>query len=198
MARELERRVVDLVVRILGASLGETPSWLKRPGRAECGYQWPLVSSIFQDLTGSHLPEVMRSVERRTVDAVLQVPGSPPRILEVDESQHFNGYRANTLSHYAGSVPLAFDARSWSERSVAKQRLEAGGFARPCPPLFPGHNGRHRQRAFRDALSDILPPSHDFAPTLRIGDFEVRSWINYGGRAFAYGTATGDEARERL
>jgi len=114
----------------------------------------------------------------KPVDAVLQVPGSPPRILEVDESQHFNGYRANTLSHYAGSVPLAFDARSWSERSVAKPRLEAGGCARPCPPLFPGPNGRHRQRAFRDALSDILPPSHEFAPTLRIGDFEVRSWIN--------------------
>lgn len=63
-------------------------------------------------------------------------------------------------------------------RSDKKTKLEGGGFAAPKPPLFPGENGRHRQRAFRDALCDILPLEHGFAPTLRIADFEVASWMH--------------------
>jgi hypothetical protein len=43
--------------------------------------------------------------------------------------------------------------------------------------MFPGENGRHMQRAFRDALCDILPSEHGFLPTLRLGDFDVGSWI---------------------
>jgi hypothetical protein len=31
---------------------------------------------------------------------------------------------------------------------------------------------------FRDALTDILAPHHDFAPTLRTADFDVKDWIN--------------------
>ncbi|WP_457092568.1 hypothetical protein [Microvirga sp. P5_D2] len=51
------------------------------------------------------------------------------------------------------------------------------------PPLFPGEGGRHRQRAFRDALTDILAPYYGFAPTLRIADFEVKDWIDLPDRA---------------
>ncbi|HVZ35466.1 MAG TPA: hypothetical protein VG963_23725 [Polyangiaceae bacterium] len=40
-------------------------------------------------------------------------------------------------------------------------------------PRSPEEGGRHRQRAFRDALADIVPLAHDWAPTLRIADFEV-------------------------
>jgi hypothetical protein len=177
MPRELERAVIELVVRILGAQIVPTPSWLIRPGREECGRQWPLIQAIYRDLTELELPDVMRSVERREVDAVLEIDGQPDRIIEVDERQHFNEFRATTLSHYAGDVPLAFDPAAWVERSEQKGRLEGGGFAKPKPPLFPGENGRHRQRAFRDALADILPPEYDLAPTLRVGDFEVKDWI---------------------
>jgi len=172
--------VTELVVRILGAQIIPTPSWLIRPGREECGQQWPLIQAIYRDLTGLELPDVMRSVERREVDAVLEIDGQPARILEVDERQHFNEFRVTTLRHYAGNVPLAFDAAVWIERSEKKSRLEGGGFAKPKPPLFAGENGRHRQRAFRDALADILPPEHGLGPTLRIGDFEVKDWI-FGG-----------------
>lgn len=177
MPRELERAVTELVVRILGAQIIPMPNWLIRPGRKECGQQWPLIEAIYRDLTGLELPDVMRSVERREVDAVLEIDGQPARILEVDERQHFNEFRAKTLRHYVGNVPLAFDAAAWIVRSEQKSRLEGGGFAKPKPPLFPGENGRHRQRAFRDALADILPPEHGLAPTLRIGDFEVKDWI---------------------
>jgi len=56
-----------------------------------------------------------------------------------------------------------------------KSRLEGGGFAKPRPPLFPGVNGRHRQRAYRDVLADLLPPLHGFLPRARIGYFEAGS-----------------------
>ena len=50
-------------------------------------------------------------------------------------------------------------------------------------PLFPGEGARHRQRAFRDALTDILAPDYGFAPTLRIAHFEVKDWINPARRS---------------
>jgi hypothetical protein len=64
MPRELERAVVELVVRVLDAHVIPTPSWLIRPGKDECGKQWPLVQAIYRDLTGLELPRVMRPVER--------------------------------------------------------------------------------------------------------------------------------------
>ncbi|MBB3020853.1 hypothetical protein FHR70_003941 [Microvirga lupini] len=57
-------------------------------------------------------------------------------------------------------------------------RLDGGSCGRSMPPLFPGDGGRHRQRSFRDALTDILAPRYGFSPTLRIADFEVKDWIN--------------------
>jgi hypothetical protein len=178
MPRELEIAVVRLVSDLLRASPGQTPEWLVRPGRKEIGQRWELVQSIYLDLTGLELPEVMRPIERRTVDAVLLTHDERPRILEVDEKQHFNSYRALTLRRYGDKIPLSFDPDSWIQASERKTRLEGGGFAKPKPPLFPGEGGRHRQRAFRDALCDILPPDHGFAPTLRIADFEVASWVH--------------------
>jgi hypothetical protein len=182
MPKEIEYVVVGLVTNILGASTAPTPDWLVRPGRAEYGERWPLVCTIYSELIGLQLPDEMRKVERRRVDAVLVVPGSPPRILEVDEKQHFNAYRAATLRRYKDDVPLAFDADLWIARSDAKTKLEGGGFGRPMPPLFPCEGGRHRQRAFRDALTDILTPHHGFASTLRIADFKVKDWINLPDR----------------
>jgi hypothetical protein len=187
VARELERAVVALVRELLSAEIAATPAWLVRPGKVECGKHWPLVQEVYADLTdGMVLPEAMRPVERREVDAVLQRPGDLPRVLEFDETQHFNPYRARTLSFYAGDVPLAFPVDAWIARSQQKTRLEGGGFGRPKPPLFPGDGGRHRQRAFRDALCDVLPPDHGFLPTLRIGDFEVAAWLH------------GEDVRERM
>src|SRR5205085_12697 len=89
--------------------------------------QWPLMQSIYEDLTGLELPPVMRPVERRTVDAVLKRDGEPPRILEIDEKQHFNRYRAQTLRRYLNDVPLAFPAGEWIGRSERKAKLEGGG-----------------------------------------------------------------------
>ncbi len=178
MVRDLERIAIQIVRDIVGGDLlSETPRWLMRPGREECGRVWNLVKTIYNDLTGLDLSEVMPSNERRKVDAILKVGVKAPRILEIDESQHFNQYRARTLRLYPANIILAFDKEAWLRRCEEKKKLEGGGFAKPKPPLFPGPDGRHRQRAFRDAICDLLPPEYGFLPTLRLADFEIVSWL---------------------
>ena len=119
----------------------------------------------------------MPSRERRTVDGVLRGPDGRFFVFELDEKQHFNEFRRTTLTLYPETTPLAFSRELWIKQCALKRRLEGGGFARPRPPLFPGANGRHRQRAYRDALTDLLPPEYDFAPTFRLADFEIPDWI---------------------
>lgn len=84
-------------------------------------------------------------------------------------------------STYPDTIRLGFSKDSWIDRCLQKRKLEGDGFKMPRPPLFPNENGRHQQRAFRDALADILPQEHGFAPTLRLADSEVRDWISEPG-----------------
>jgi hypothetical protein len=173
---------VSIVVDLLRAEQGRTPPWLVRPGRIEFGEHWLLAEGIYAELQSRELPELAPPREWRHVDAVLSTPDGETFVLEVDEMQHFNHYRRLTLERYPEDVPLRFDRIAWMHRCVQKRAPEGGGFAKPRPPLFPGENGRHRQRAFRDALADLLPPLHGFGPTLRVAEFEVASWV-YGADA---------------
>ncbi|MGH3993110.1 MAG: hypothetical protein ACRDSN_11695, partial [Pseudonocardiaceae bacterium] len=180
MPLELERSVVSLVRVVLGGEVLATPGWLQRPGREDCGRRWPVVCRIYTQLTRMELPDEMPARERPTVDLVLKRGGDPPRIVEVDETQHFNAYRALTIRAYPRSAEVSFDRRTWLQACARKRRLEGGGFGRPKPPLFPEDGGRHKQRAFRDALCDLVPVVHGWLPTLRIADFEVASWLRSG------------------
>jgi hypothetical protein len=182
VARELQARVLALVEIVSGQVLTREvcPSWLSRPGRAECGSRWTVVEDIYAGLTGRDLPEVMPPRERRSIDAVFIDADGRHRIVEVDEAQHFSSERALTLRRYPIGTPTAFDVSVWLARSESGLPRRGGGFAKPKPPLFPEAGGRHAQRAFRDALADLLPLEHGWAPTLRIGDFEVASWLHSG------------------
>jgi hypothetical protein len=157
----------------------QCPDWLTRPGLRECGSVWSTVQQIYSTLTGGTLPEEMPPRERRSIDAVLTDAQGRSRIVEVDETQHFSPARARTLELYPPGTLTAFDTATWTARSLAGAKPRGGGYARPRPPLFPEPGGRHLQRAFRDALADLVPAVHGWAPTLRIGDFEVDSWL-YG------------------
>ena len=183
MAGELQNQVLELAEDVLGRELErETcPSWLVRPGKDECGPLWPTIQAIYIDLTGKELPEEMRKVESRRLDAVIVCQGDVSRVFEFDESQHFNPFRATTLSHYPQGTITAFDREAWRSRSAAATKLRGGGYAKPKPPLFPTAGGRHLQRAFRDALADLVPPVHGWAPTLRVADWEVLPWLHDKG-----------------
>lgn len=180
LARELQNRVLDLVQQATGITLQRevAPLWLMRPGRIETKQLWSTVSSIFNDLTHTDLPNVMPVRERRSIDAVLLGSDGRPRIVEVDEVQHFTPARSRTLALYPEGAETAFDRSEWARRSAAAIKLRGGGFGRACPPLFPELGGRHSQRAFRDALADLMPKLYGWAPTLRIGDFEVQAWLH--------------------
>ncbi len=106
----------------------------------------------------------------------LHGPSDHPFIFELDET-HFNTYRATTLRLYPDTLQIGFSKDHWIRHCLQKKKLEGGSFAKPKPPLFPDTNGRHQQRAFRDALVDLLPQEHGFAPTLCLTDFEIRDWI---------------------
>lgn len=177
MALEIEKASIALVHRVLGGEIlpGRIPS-LDRPGKRECGRHWLLMSRIYAALTGGDLPDVMPPREYRRFDLVLR-HGGGQRLVEIDEDQHFNVHRATTLRLYPSDIRVAFDPAAWLDRCRTHNALPGGGFARATPPLFPGAGGRHRQRAFRDALCDILAVEHGFLPTLRIGKFEVKPWL---------------------
>jgi hypothetical protein len=180
MPRQVQNRVLELVETALGTTLAREscPPWLRRPGRQECRDLWPTVQAIYGDLTdGQVLPDEMPARERRSIDAIYTDPSGLTRLVEVDESQHFGPARARTLTLYPPDTETAYDRDAWAARSTATTRLPGGGFARPCSPLFPDAGGRHLQRAFRDTLSDLLPPLYGYTPTLRIGDHEVLGWL---------------------
>lgn len=177
MAQEAEKQAHSILTKLCGPVV-EQPEWLMRPGKIECGDRWELVRSIYAALTGSSLVlEQMPPRERRKVDGVFKYR-SKPFVFELDETQHFNSLRATTLALYPTDLRLGFDKESWVIRSKAKIKLETGGFAKPRPPLFPGIGGRHKQRAFRDALADIVPSAHGFLPTLRLDDKDVLAWMH--------------------
>lgn len=176
MAHEAEEGARTLLKRICGSPL-ETPNWLKRPGKVECGSRWELVLTIYEAVAGKALNlETMPARETRRVDGVFQFEGTT-FVYELDEVQHFNSFRAATLTHYPDDLRLGFDTAAWLRRCAAKKKLEGGGWAKERPPLFPGINGRHKQRAFRDALADIVPLEHGYGPTVRLDDHDVLGWM---------------------
>ncbi|QKW18393.1 hypothetical protein HUT16_04315 [Kitasatospora sp. NA04385] len=174
--RKLQDAVTALLPAVVTARIEpeSCPAWLRRPGRTECAGRWETVSAIYRALTGLVLPELAPEREWRRLDVVLTHPDGRGQILEVDEKQHFTAARAVTLERYPATAVLGFDSAHWLARSRALTGREpGGGYARPRPPLFPGDGGRHRQRAFRDALADLLPAEHGWLPTIRVSDAEA-------------------------
>ncbi len=177
----LQERVFEVLASSVDGKLlsrPQWPQWLQRPAQSECGRLWDTVCRIYSSLTdGMILPASMPARESRSVDRLLMDSEGTWRIIEFDESQHFNPFRAETIRAYPQDIQISFPLDIWLQESARRTELPGAGFARPRPPLFPMAGGRHRQRAFRDALTDLLPSLHDFRPTLRIADFEVEAWI---------------------
>jgi len=186
VARELQERVLYVLEQVTSRRVydGPTPIWLQRPGRVDCGRRWALVRRIYTKLSdGLVLPPEMPLRESRTVDGLIGGRGRVWQLVEVDESQHFNAYRSMTLRMYPKDLAVGFPTKTWIAAGGDRIPTAGGGWGAPKPPLFPMAGGRHRQRAFRDALADLLPELYGFGPTIRIADLEVEPWIWHRGAA---------------
>lgn len=87
--------------------------------------------------------------------------------IEIDEHQHFTTYRLATLNLYPHDLDVGFDVdeyrslcRSWSSKADRyRQDKAAIGF---------GQGGRHRQRAYNDALRDLATPAMGYPGVVRV------------------------------
>lgn len=91
-------------------------------------------------------------------------------VVEIDEAQHFTRPRALSLGAYPRSAPVGFSKREWIRRSLETD-------ARDNDPPY-----RDEQRAFRDAMRDLLLPLHGFKPVRRIFIGELESDIETNGK----------------
>ena len=92
-------------------------------------------------------------------------------IIEIDELQHFTPMRHASLSCYASSPHIGFNMDEYKELSqeLGEPALFRGAFGYRKPTHeFNFPNGRCSQRAYFDAMKDVLPVVNGIRPTIRI------------------------------
>lgn len=89
-------------------------------------------------------------------------------IVEVDEVQHFTTARRRSFELYPPNVALGFDLQEYRALVVRWQPTGDRAFAHKTASDFPVPGGRQSQRAYNDALRDLLAPSFTRYPVIRI------------------------------
>lgn len=89
-------------------------------------------------------------------------------IIEIDEVQHFTSARLLTLERYPEHVPLGFDPDEYRRLIQTWRHKGDAAFAHRVSHDFPRPGGRQAQRAYNDALRDLLAPTFTGLPVLRI------------------------------
>jgi very-short-patch-repair endonuclease len=80
-------------------------------------------------------------------------------IVEVDEIQHFTTDRLRTLELYPEAALLAFDVGEYRTR-ISQWSSVANNYRAAKPAVdFPHPGGRRAQRAYFDAVRDLVAPS---------------------------------------
>lgn len=100
------------------------------------------------------------------------------RILEIDEIQHFSTARLAALDLYPDDAPLGYDRDEY--RSLCRRWASNGGDryrANKQTAEFPRCGGRTAQRAYFDALRDLVAPHAGGGPVIRIAAPECDSTL---------------------
>ncbi len=110
--------------------------------------------------------------EEQEAKRLTPLPGDfihPPTgtVIEIDELQHFTSFRRETFEHYPTDRVLNFDIREYSNLCDALSS-KADSYRRAKPAAGFGIGGRQRQRAYYDALRDLVLPSVGHPPIIRI------------------------------
>ncbi|NPC98798.1 hypothetical protein [Nocardioides sp. zg-DK7169] len=124
----------------------------------------PALRSIFLALGGNE-PE--QAAKRLTALPGDFVHLESMTFIEVDEHQHFTTRRLATLDLYPENAPLAFDLEEYAalchEWSSRADRYRPGKAA-----IAFGANRRQAQRAYHDALRDLVVPALGHPPLVRV------------------------------
>lgn len=124
----------------------------------------PALEAIFLALGGQSAAQRGKRVTALPGDFYHVPTGT---FIETDETQHFTSFRLRTLELYPQGVPLGFDESLYTNlcRQLAptadryRAAKDATGF---------GPGGRQRQRAYNDALRDLVIPAMSHPPVIRI------------------------------
>jgi len=82
-------------------------------------------------------------------------------VVEIDEGQHFTAPRALALGLYDDDVSVAFSVERWVALSRTKDRHDNS------PPY------RDEQRAYYDAVRDVLVHANGLRPVVRLMEWEL-------------------------
>jgi hypothetical protein len=123
-----------------------------------------VLDNIFDALQGDRAVQQAKSLTSLPGDFLHEPSGT---FIEVDESQHFTTFRLQALDLYPSDLTMGFDmdayrvlCADWAPRSDKyRARKAAVGF---------GEGGRQRQRAYHDALRDLVVPAMGFRPVIRV------------------------------
>ncbi|MEZ5217531.1 MAG: hypothetical protein R2715_13355 [Ilumatobacteraceae bacterium] len=89
-------------------------------------------------------------------------------IIEIDELPHFTSVRRSTFARYPAATSLGFDLGQYLEMIDTHYEAADAILAREKPRDFPVPAGRQAQRAYQDALRDLLAPVFTGYPVIRI------------------------------
>ncbi len=127
------------------------------------------IEDVYRALNGN--PNLLHQAKPGAFDLCVSTTDGP-LIVELDEEQHFNRYRATTLSFpWAEAFPWVSAYRDYSrvhEADLARKFISGGRWTNASAPRYfgtasaPGDfsgvgSPRWRQRAFYDAVKDLLP-----------------------------------------
>lgn len=113
------------------------------------------MARIFEDLDGDFMALSAKKPRRLKPDFVL----ASGHIVELDEGQHFTSARLLTLDHYPNDPAVLFDVDEYRSLCLKHKSSSDKYFAHKTAVEFPGSSGRQRQRAFLDAVRDLVAPS---------------------------------------
>lgn len=88
-------------------------------------------------------------------------------LIEVDEVQHFTTHRRTAIELYPSDIELGFDRDEYLYLIEMHHAKADRAFAHKSARAF-GNRGRPRQRAYLDAVRDLILPTMGFAPVIRV------------------------------
>lgn len=122
------------------------------------------LQSIFRDLGGRSGEQSSKRLTALPGD-FLHEPSAT--IIEIDEFQHFTSHRRISFDRYPAGASLNYDFLHYRDL-CDELSPKADAYRRTKNAVGFGAGGRQRQRAYNDALRDLVLPLVGYQPIIRI------------------------------